>query len=180
MSTAVRIRSESHSWTLKVRTTTSYSRASDILLNCCPLLCLGLGSLHGIDELRSWQFEVFNEPDNVWYFPMTLYAAAAIAVIAVDTRLSVGGPAGGHAGGPAIPPSGWPELFTHYFVNTCRSARVPLDSKRPWYLVVHGRGEHGAPGDARHLANVMENIMRTARAATSCRIGKLLAAEDLP
>lgn len=82
---------------------------------------------YGLDEVRQWFFEVWNEPNlggpglesAFWggtmedYF--ALYAAAARGVKAVDSRLKVGG--------PATADNAWvPELIAY-----CREKGVPLD-----------------------------------------------------
>ena len=50
---------------------------------------------YGLDEIKTWHFEVWNEMWGV-AFPdpyMSLYNASALAIKAVDTSLKVGGPA---------------------------------------------------------------------------------------
>ena len=54
---------------------------------------------YGVDEVRRWYFEVWNEP-NLWFFfnstrsrYFELYRATSTAVKTVDARLRVGGPA---------------------------------------------------------------------------------------
>lgn len=75
----------------------------------------------GLREVRSWYFEVWNEPnlDGFWtggqdgYFQ--LYETTARAVKAVDAKLRVGG--------PATAGMGWiPE-----FLAFCRDQKVPVD-----------------------------------------------------
>lgn len=59
---------------------------------------------YGIDEVRQWRFEVWNEPnlDAFWTGTMEqywrLYETAARALKAVDSELKVGGPASAEAG----------------------------------------------------------------------------------
>ena len=55
---------------------------------------------YGIDEVRRWRFEVWNEPNLVprfWTGTRTqyfeLYEATALALKAIDPQLKVGGPA---------------------------------------------------------------------------------------
>jgi len=54
---------------------------------------------YGLDELRQWYFEVWNEPNLPYFWAGTqaeyfaLYAASARAIKAVDAGLRVGGPA---------------------------------------------------------------------------------------
>ena len=51
----------------------------------------------GIDEVRSWYFEVWNEPDgwpeNEWHVFYKMYDVFVDAVTSVDSKLRVGGPA---------------------------------------------------------------------------------------
>ena len=51
----------------------------------------------GIEEVRSWYFEVWNEPDgwpeDQWYVFYKMYDVFVDAVTSVDSRLRVGGPA---------------------------------------------------------------------------------------
>lgn len=75
----------------------------------------------GLKEVRSWYFEVWNEPnlDGFWTGKLEgyykLYESSARAVKAVDPQLRVGG--------PATAGMGWiPELLTY-----CRDNKVPLD-----------------------------------------------------
>ncbi len=76
---------------------------------------------YGLDEVRQWFFEVWNEPNLVFFFRgtkaqyMQLYAAAARAVKAVDSQLRVGG--------PATSVNAWiPDIIQY-----CRENDVPLD-----------------------------------------------------
>lgn len=77
---------------------------------------------YGIDEVATWYFEIWNEPNiDFWtgipaqrsYFE--LYASAARALKAVDSRLRVGG--------PATAAAGWADDFLKY---TGRNS-VPVD-----------------------------------------------------
>lgn len=76
---------------------------------------------YGLDEVRKWYFEVWNEPnlDGFWagdqkeYFK--LYDVSAEAIKRVDSRLRVGGPA--TAGAAWVPE----------FVAYCAQNQVPLD-----------------------------------------------------
>jgi xylan 1,4-beta-xylosidase len=75
---------------------------------------------YGINEIRSWHFEVYNEPNcGFWtgtqldYFKF--YNTTAQAIKSVDKQITVGG--------PATCQSAWlPE-----FVSWCKSNHVPLD-----------------------------------------------------
>ncbi len=76
---------------------------------------------YGLDEVRTWFFEVWNEPnlDGFWPHGMDeyyiLYSYAAKAVKSVDSELPVGGPAS--AGGMFIPE----------MIDYCLKNDVPLD-----------------------------------------------------
>lgn len=72
---------------------------------------------YGLDEVRSWHFEVWNE---LWgmdypgsYLP--LYNASAMAVKAVDSEIKVGGPATMQLG------------FLPDFLNACKESNFPVD-----------------------------------------------------
>lgn len=80
-----------------------------------------LTARYGIDEVASWYFEVWNEPDLGVFFDGTkaeyyrLYEVTARAVKSVDSRLCVGG--------PATSGSRWLGSFLEY----CTKNQVPLD-----------------------------------------------------
>lgn len=80
-----------------------------------------LEARYGTAELRSWRFEVWNEPNLSFFWGGTreeyfkLYETTARAIKAVDPALTVGG--------PATSMNAWvPEL-----VAFCEERRVPLD-----------------------------------------------------
>lgn len=82
---------------------------------------------YGLEEVLTWRFEVWNEPNLVskfWYGTQEeyfkLYEYSAKAVKDVDSRLIVGGPA--IAGGN---PSSW--SWIKAFIEYCRSNNVPFD-----------------------------------------------------
>jgi xylan 1,4-beta-xylosidase len=103
---------------------------------------------YGIDEVASWAFEVWNEPNLEVFWSGTagdylrLYAEAAAAVKSVDTRLRIGGPA--TAAGEWIEP-----LVAHAaatgmpldFVSTHTYGNLPLDLRPA--LRRHGLGGVG-------------------------------------
>jgi xylan 1,4-beta-xylosidase len=75
---------------------------------------------YGIDEVTRWRFECWNEP-NLSFWAGTreqyleLYRRTALAIKAVDGRLTVGG--------PATAQMSWiPELLQY-----CKAGRVPID-----------------------------------------------------
>ncbi|MDQ6420027.1 helix-turn-helix domain-containing protein [Paenibacillus sp. LHD-117] len=82
---------------------------------------------YGMEEVRGWRFEVWNEPDLAgvcWagtkeeYF--TFYEETARAIKSVDERLKVGGPALGYG-------SLWNDDWAEQFMSYCRHRAVPLD-----------------------------------------------------
>jgi xylan 1,4-beta-xylosidase len=76
---------------------------------------------YGIDEVRSWPFEVWNEPNNPPFWTGTqneyfeLYNTTARAIKKVDQSLRVGG--------PATMQSQWVSDFLKF----CRTNNVPVD-----------------------------------------------------
>jgi len=76
---------------------------------------------YGLDEVRTWYFEVWNEPNlrGFWYGTQeeyyTLYKNAAFAVKSVDEKLRIGGPAS--AGSAWITDT----------INYCHENNVPID-----------------------------------------------------
>ncbi|RNB89690.1 helix-turn-helix domain-containing protein [Brevibacillus fluminis] len=80
---------------------------------------------YGMKEVRSWYFEVWNEPDYEGIFwggskeeYFELYKQTATAIHAISTQFRVGGP------GIAFPSQlGWMKDFLHH----CDSHQVPLD-----------------------------------------------------
>jgi xylan 1,4-beta-xylosidase len=115
---------------------------------------------YGVEEVRTWFFEVWNEPnlDIFWagsqqeYF--RLYQSAALAIKKVDTRLAVGGPA------TAI--DAWiPELR-----GFCGKQGVPLD-----FI-----STHHYPTDASYGLglNMEEQMARSERGVLGARVRKAL------
>ena len=77
---------------------------------------------YGEEEVRSWYFEVWNEPDMGSSFftggaegYLSLYRASAEAIKEVDPAIRVGG--------PATSASKWVRIFREY----CESNHIPLD-----------------------------------------------------
>ncbi len=87
---------------------------------------------YGIDEVSTWCFEVWNEPDLSGFFSGTkkdyfkLYEVTARALKAVDPRIKVGG--------PSTSACKWIEEF----ISHCRENDIPLDFV----------STHHYPGDA--------------------------------
>lgn len=76
---------------------------------------------YGVNEVRSWKFEVWNEPNLAFFWSGTkqdyfdLYRTAALALKGVDSQLWVGG--------PATAATAWiPDLLAF-----CSDQRVPID-----------------------------------------------------
>lgn len=93
---------------------------------------------YGVDEVRSWYFEVWNEPnlDAFWkgkqadYFKLYQYSATAIK--GVDARL--------HVGGPATANDAWvPE-----FLAFCEANQLPVDFVSTHHYPTDALGK---PGD---------------------------------
>jgi xylan 1,4-beta-xylosidase len=76
---------------------------------------------YGIEEVASWNFEVWNEPNLIYFWSgsqaeyFKLYSYAARAIKEVDARLRVGG--------PATAANGW----IRETLDFCRQNGVPLD-----------------------------------------------------
>ncbi len=85
-----------------------------------------LVSRYGLEEVRSWPFEVWNEPNLMGGFwsgteaqYLQLYNYTAQAIKSVDSKIAVGGPAtAGCCDGPK---------WIADFVNFCKTNRVPYD-----------------------------------------------------
>jgi xylan 1,4-beta-xylosidase len=109
---------------------------------------------YGIEEVRAWQFEVWNEPNLVPHFwtgtkteYFQLYAATALAIKAIDAELRVGGPsssvfvpdarydgeyhdksveaATAEALDPELLP--WKPVWINEFIAYCAEHQVPID-----------------------------------------------------
>ena len=109
---------------------------------------------YGIDEVRTWPFEVWNEPNLVPHFwtgtkteYFQLYEATANAIKAIDSELRVGGPsssvfvpdgrydgeyhdksveaATAEAPDPELLP--WKPVWIHEFITYCAERGVPID-----------------------------------------------------
>lgn len=109
---------------------------------------------YGIDEVRLWPFEVWNEPNLVPHFwtgtrtqYFELYAATATAIKTIDSRLRVGGPStsvfvpdaryAGEYHDPSLEVAtaetsdpdalDWQPVWIHEFLAYCTEHEVPLD-----------------------------------------------------
>ena len=121
---------------------------------------------YGIDEVSSWPFEVWNEPnlsffwtgDQAAYF--ALYDSAAGALKGVDARLQVGG--------PATAENEW----VADFIGHCTSAKVPADFVSTHYYPTDAFGKIDTD-TVTQLEHAPRDVMRTkaleARAAAPDR-----------
>ena len=152
---------------------------------------------YGLDEVRQWYFEVWNEPNLQAFFGGTrddyfaLYAASARAVKAVDPRLRVGGPATsnfvatGRFDGPredrsrTIAPADrdridampWRGVWIESFLQFCEAEGLPVDfvSTHP-YPTEYALDEKGNPeGLTRSVDSTRQDLqwLRDAVAASA-------------
>ncbi|MBN2439926.1 MAG: hypothetical protein JXJ04_01215 [Spirochaetales bacterium] len=84
---------------------------------------------YGIEEVRRWYFEVWNEPDLPFFWKdsdfaayMELFERTTRVIKGIDTHLRVGGPASaGFGSNPGVPP--WGEKF----LAACAERKLSLD-----------------------------------------------------
>lgn len=95
----------------------SYAQWKDLVYN----FVMHLAERYGLDEIRQWRFEVWNEPNLPCFWTGTmedywkLYDAAAQAIKSVDHELKVGGPASSKAN------------WIGDIINHCVKLSVPID-----------------------------------------------------
>ncbi|WP_103338506.1 GH39 family glycosyl hydrolase [Amycolatopsis sp. CA-126428] len=107
---------------------------------------------YGIDEVASWYFEVWNEPNLKPFFAgsrseyFALYAATARTLKALDPRLRVGGPSTSNfvpdarfdgetedlschtiAGPDVLDALDWQPVWVEWFLRRCHDEGVPVD-----------------------------------------------------
>ena len=128
----------------------------------------------GVSEVRSWYFEVWNEPNYSAFFTGTyknylaLYAATARAVKSVDPRLRVGG--------PATSGLGWISEFIH----DCFQRHIPLDfiSSHTYGCGPHQwrSGQKGlrVDGNPASIANGIRGVMSEIRNSPMPRLPLLI------
>ena len=116
---------------------------------------------YGVDEVRKWLFEIWNEPNLPTFWTGTqaqyfdLYAGAARAIKAVDSALVVGG--------PASAANAWIDDFLAF----CARAAVPVDFVSTHHYPTDA---FGMPGDdtVLQLAQSRRSVLRD-EAATAKR-----------
>lgn len=131
---------------------------------------------YGVDEVRLWRFEVWNEPNLVPHFwtgtrtqYFELYEATARAVKAVDPELKVGGPStsvfvpddrykgeyedrsveSATAEAVDVDALDWRPVWIEEFIDWCAQRQVPVD-----FLSTHlypTDAAFGANGEMRHI-----------------------------
>ena len=108
---------------------------------------------YGIDEVGSWFFEVWNEPNLPAFWTGTraqyfdLYRCTALALKNVDTRLQVGGPATANN-----------EWITE-FIDFCEQNSVPLDFVSTHHYPTDALGSIGEDTETQ-LAHSRRSILR--------------------
>lgn len=131
---------------------------------------------YGLDEVRQWRFEVWNEPNLVPHFwtgtrtqYFELYEATALAVKAVDPQLKVGGPSTsvfvpddrykgeyedrsvehGTAAAADVDALEWRPVWVEELIEWCAARDLPVD-----FVSTHlypTDVAFGANGEARHI-----------------------------
>ncbi len=124
---------------------------------------------YGVDEVRSWYFEVWNEPNLSGFFSGTqaqyfqMYEATARAIKAVDPKLRVGG--------PATAGCGWiPEM-----IDFCVKNHVPID-----FISTHDYATTSGFLDADGTAGTVFSPNRDAITASVLRVRDIIRHSALP
>ena len=141
---------------------------------------------YGVDEVRQWYFEVWNEPNLHGFFTGTrsqyfeLYRVTATAVKAIDPALRVGGPAtsnfvadtrfdgdkedpsaiGNKSFGKEADSLSWKPVWVEAFLAWCAEEKLPVDfiSTHP-YPTDFALDEHGtALGISRKKSAIVEDL----------------------
>ena len=117
---------------------------------------------YGIDEVRQWYFEVWNEPNLIHFWTgtrqeyFTLYRHTVETIKGIDAMLQVGG--------PATAQSAWIAEFLEF----CQQHNLPADFVSTHYYPTDAFGEIDADTETQ-LANAPRDVMRD-RAAESRRV----------
>lgn len=142
---------------------------------------------YGIDEVRTWYFEVWNEPNLPSFFRggtqqqyFEIYKITAQTIKAIDPRLRVGGPAtsnyhldenalkAAQASGKPFDPMSipWKPIWINEFLAYCKSQNLPVDfvSTHPYPqdFAIDEPGEH-TRGHFRRSINATRDDLRTIR-----------------
>src|SRR4030042_2495608 len=105
-------------WKGNVTPPKSYEKWADLIRN----MVLHWEQRYGRDEVKTWYFEVWNEPDLSAFFSgtieeyFTMYDSAAIAIKDICKDYRVGGPA-----------SASPYKYEIEFVKHCAENNIPVD-----------------------------------------------------
>ncbi len=116
-------------WRGNVTTPKSYERFGELVEN----LARHLTTRYGKDEVRTWYFEIWNEPNLSIFFSgnmndyFRLYEVTAKAIKGVCSDYRVGGPA---SAGPA---------WINETIDFCYTNRIPID-----FISTHAYAVHGA------------------------------------
>ncbi len=109
---------------------------------------------YGIDEVATWPFEVWNEPNLKFFWTgdqaayLALYDSTAAALKWVDARLQVGG--------PATAANAWLDAFTGH----CAKVKSPFDFISTHYYATDAFGQVDSD-TATQLEHAPRDIMRT-------------------
>ena len=119
---------------------------------------------YGIEEVRQWFFEVWNEPNLGMFWTggqkdyFKLYRHAATALKAVDPSLKVGG--------PATAANAWVGDFLEF----CDATQLPVDFVSTHHYPTDGFGKEGDPPDAQ-LSKSRRSVLREQAEATRRQAG---------
>ncbi|GAB4244347.1 MAG: cellulase family glycosylhydrolase [Acidobacteriota bacterium] len=112
---------------------------------------------YGIEEIRTWAFEVWNEPDLPFFWTGTrdeyfqLYAVTVRAIKAIDPEIKVGG--------PATSAVRWIPEFLAY----CEAHNLPVDFVSTHIYIGDDQKEVFGRENAHRLSDVVPEAMKLAR-----------------
>ncbi len=140
-----------------------YARWRDLVSGFCRHLI----DRYGLEEVRSWNFEVWNEPNLEYFWTggqegyFQLYQASAEAIKSVDADLRVGGPATAR------------NEWVGELIDYCNRKDVPIDFATTHHYCASAVLEmgqvdrriqyRGAEAYARDIRDVLEEIRNSAR-----------------
>lgn len=126
---------------------------------------------YGKEEVESWKFEVWNEPDLKGFFHdkqkdyFKLYEVTARAIKSVDERLKVGG--------PSTSACKWIDEF----INYCRKNNVPLDFISTHHYPGDAFGNLITPANYIGIFKTMKNAVKN-RSDLTETLGKMFFYPD--